>query len=647
MPTITDTTVVAQAYDTSGNGGRKLVRLSNGWLVAGVYNSTNTRVELYISKDNGLTFPISITSGMSIVGSLTGLAIEAIGTFVYVAILQSNGAIVLVVYNMLTTTKVFNSVLDSNKSSGGGISLVSNSSGTELHACWASKNSTYPNSFNIRYAKGTINADGTVTWGAVEQVTSNNTTSYYNQNPSVIIGSNGYPIIISEADSSSNYQIHSHKFDGSTWSGKVIYNGGSYIQSSPSAIYVPQSINGLANGRIWVAWHGTDATDTAVNNIRVSYSDDGGVTWSTMNKLSSGNLNNMTHASITANKLNEIFVVYTNNAGLALNRSKYSNGTWSNLVSLLPNNTPKFPSTLFDNSFSVNFTEPLLIYQGTTGSLKVGFYGTWTVTTISVTPGNIGQRTDKNNILSYSITTDGEMSDVVEKINGQTITTKALANGEETTVSLTQAQWGAIKFGKYADATGGKNTLTVEMGTDKWTYTFDKRLATDADIVSASKAVKDTNEVYLPSVKKQLADAITGKGQTASGSDTFAQLATAIGNINAGKKWASGTTTSSSTTLNFSLYTGTENMNASYYISVTGLTFKPSMIIAFSTTDSRDKVTVVLPESFASDDTIYRISVKNTNGRYGVTGNASITDTSFLIPTGNTVSIPVKWIAIE
>lgn len=630
MPTITDTTVVAQAYDTSGNGGRKLVRLSDGSLIATLRNGTTSRF-LYKSTDNGNTWSL-INSNTN---AVSDSALSTNGTEVYRLDAFSTGVRFSRFSNTGSPIQTFDFPAETTV---GNVSLAINEAKTELHAAWTSKNSTYPNSFNIRYTKGTINGDGSVTWGAVEQVTSNNTTSYYNQNPSVIIGSNGYPIIISEADSSSNYQIHSHKFDGSTWSGKVIYNGGSYIQSSPSAIYVPQSINGLANGRIWVAWHGTDATDTAVNNIRVSYSDDGGVTWSTMNKLSSGNLNNMTHASITANKLNEIFVVYTNNAGLALNRSKYSNGTWSNLVSLLPNNTPKFPSTLFDNSFSVNFTEPLLIYQGTTGSLKVGLYGTWTVTTISVTPGDIGQRTDKNNILSYSITTDGEMSTITEKINGTVVNTRNTTSGQAVTLGLTQAQWDAIRFGKYADATGGKNTLTVEMGTDKWTYTFDKRLATDADIVSASKAVKDTNEVYLPSVKKQLADAINAKGGSVSAN---ADWLTMIGGLETSNstRTLSGTVTSSSTTSSYITANGTST--TSNTIQVTGIPFNPRFVFAWNSSSN------IYPVLYRNGGLFYFgglavVTYGNNNYRSDNTSNIN----GFILPCGASSTV-YNWVAFE
>lgn len=56
MPNIIDSTVVNQAYDTSGNGGRKLVRLDNGWLVTVSKNVPFTKAFLQVSKNNGSTF---------------------------------------------------------------------------------------------------------------------------------------------------------------------------------------------------------------------------------------------------------------------------------------------------------------------------------------------------------------------------------------------------------------------------------------------------------------------------------------------------------------------------------------------------------------------------------------------------------------
>jgi hypothetical protein len=116
---------------------------------------------------------------------------------------------------------------------------------------------------------------------------------------------------------------------------------------------------------------------------------------------------------------------------------------------------------------------------------------------ISVPEGHLGEFTNGDNLLTYAITGD-DLTTITEKVNGVVVDTKEAVSGQELSVSLTEARWGAIRFGKYADATGGKNTLTIEMGDQKWTYTFDKRLATDADILSAVKAAKDVSETITP-----------------------------------------------------------------------------------------------------------------------------------------------------
>lgn len=247
--------------------------------------------------------------------------------------------------------------------------------------------------------------------------------------------------------------------------------------------------------------------------------------------------------------------------------------------------------------------------------------------TISVTPGDIGQKTDRNNLLTYSIT--GEMSTITEKINGTVVNTRNTTSGQAVTLGLTQAQWDAIRFGKYADATGGKNTLTVEMGTDKWTYTFDKRLATDADIVSAVKATKDANEVYLPSVKKQLADAINAKGGSVSANADWLTMIGGLSGITSGKKWAIGTASS----------------NSSSILTVSGLSFKPSIVIVHADSappTERFAVGVTANlwggsfsqlNSYLGAGSAYNASYSPANGGFSIT-----------VYNANTVH---NWIAIE
>ncbi|WP_447579975.1 sialidase family protein, partial [Acinetobacter baumannii] len=268
--------------------------------------------------------------------------------------------------------------------------------GTELHATWASKNSTYANSFNIRYAKGTINADGSVTWGAVEQVTGVNAAGSDYKNPCISMYGSDVRIVF-DFWNGSQAQIFivgknglSNAASGSVlWRFSVIYSVASYAQSSPSAIFVPQSVNGLANGRIWVAWHGRDSTE-AIDHIRISYSDDGGSTWSAMEKLTSGATNHNAMASITVNKNNDVFIMYRGqNASIAstvydvkMLKKLASESTWT--TTNFTNYTANYndinvnPSALSD--VNLDFSTPLFIYKDVKNA-KVGFYGTWTIGT--------------------------------------------------------------------------------------------------------------------------------------------------------------------------------------------------------------------------------------------------------------------------
>lgn len=699
MPTINDATVVATAYDTSGNGGRKLVLLSNGWLVSFLSQGSPYGGYYHVSKDNGVTWTNAFTTSQAMTTGSWSLVAK--GTRVYNLYTSSGTSASLQIYDAVGNT-VTAQTIDSGQNSVGLSSLTINEAGTELHATWASKNSTYPNSFNIRYAKGTINADGSVTWGAVEQVTAENSSSINQYNPSIVLRADGKAVILYEQNNSGTYyRIYAKVITGTT---SEVFYGGSYPQSNPSAIFVPQSINGLANGRIWVAWYGTDATDTTYNNIRTSYSDDGGATWSAMQKRTTGNTTDMYYPSITANKANDIWIFHTSSGTPnGLNYIKLPNGgSWSATTNVKQVPLTSYPSTLYDSSFSINFTSPLIVFKD---NGRVGFYGTWTVTTISVTQGSIGAKSDKSNLLTYTITTDGTMGTITESVNGTTIATKNIASGVQTICGLTQAQWDAIKYGKYNISygngiapissssweqgsiittvgnvyTGGtatnrlrtpnpisvlpstvysfnvssdyylyvvefnssdsvvtstgwltgntsvrtnantskvrfivkrkdegtilpaeitntfaifsNNKLTVSMGSDTFTYTFDKRLATNDDVTSAVKAVQDSQNTFLPAVKSKLASVITSKGGTATGSDSWSTLETAIGALaNVGsKKFASGVATTTSFTYASGFVwsdnngTGTEFSfsNSAYEtLNISGLTFKPRLIIA-------------------------------------------------------------------
>lgn len=632
MPTITDATVVAQAYDTSGNGGRKLDLLDNGWVVSVV--KTTNYFYFYVDKQDGQGFKQLCYINSSTITTANDISICSKGNYIYVIHSDSNNVITSHVINVEATTNVnlypTRTPIDTGQTTLGNVSLAINEAKTELHATWASKNSTYSSSFNIRYAKGTINADGTVTWGAVEQVTNANTSGYNVKNPSIILDKNGNAHIITDY-LAGNYAIvdYSKSFSSqevplSVWNSKYILPSSSYTQSSPSAIFVPQSINGLANGRIWVAWHGRDTTDTSKDNIRISYSDDGGITWSPQDKLTTGNSYNQVNATITVNRNNKVFVIWNGQDATSptytnIFKKEYIAGNSTTTTKMTNNTTGDSRNASSINSFDVNFTEPLFIYLDDQNK-KVGFYGTWTITTISVTPSDIGQKTDKNNILSYSITTDGEMSTITEKINGTVVNTRNTTSGQAVTLGLTQAQWDAIRFGKYADTTGGKNTLTVEMGSEKWTYTFDKQLASDSDIVSASKAVKDTNEVYLPAQISRLADVAKGKGAVIPANPKIDDIVTGINTLQTSVYGNSSFTTTSP-----------------YTLTVNGLGFSPSRVVFL--------FYISYAGSFDSLESTVIYRYGNSTSTCTYIPNSDGFSVSTTVATLN--NIPVRWIAFR
>jgi hypothetical protein len=529
MPTVIDATVVNSAYDTSGNGGRKLVRLSNGWLVALVKNHSVNPSEMYLYKsiDNGQTWARLCYFKMAGNGSSLDATITNKGNTVYiVAVDQVAQHVAFYKIDATTQTDVdissTKTIIDTSQTAFNGVSLAINEDGTELHAAWASKNSTYPNSFNIRYAKGTINADGSVTWGAVEQWTKHNTSGSDWGSPTIVVV-NGDPIVIAPfaaGTTTMSLIALSPLFGAGVGSynvgNKTIYGlVGNYPQSSPSAIFVPQSVNGLPNGLIGNAWHGTDSASGGVNYIRFSKSTDLGANWSAMQKLVPG-----TNPTLTANRNGKLFITYEDNGVTKRIESTDNGDTWSAPITV-GNGTN--PSSLFD--LTIDISVPLTIRKGTSSVL---FNGAWNVVIISVPPGYIGKKTsaDKNNLLTYSLTSDDELSTITEKINGTVIATRTNpANGQEFTVSLTQEQWDAIKF-------GNGHTLTIEMGNETWTYTFDKRLHVNDDILSAFKGVQDL-KVFLDGIKAKFGQVIREKGGTVNDTDSWDTIINAISNIGA------------------------------------------------------------------------------------------------------------------
>ncbi|MBE2923898.1 hypothetical protein HPJ95_05045 [Anoxybacillus flavithermus] len=134
--------------------------------------------------------------------------------------------------------------------------------------------------------------------------------------------------------------------------------------------------------------------------------------------------------------------------------------------------------------------------------------------------------------------------------------------------------------------------------------------------------------------KKQIANAITAKGVSASPTETFASLAAKIGQISTGKKWASGTV----------------SVTSNVYLVVTGLTFKPSHVIVMQYNSRRGAYARYGSDGYA-DNGVFYTNVEGTN-QVGEQPTRSVyaeaTSNTFTITVANSsITGNFSWIAFE
>lgn len=342
MPAVT---VVNSAYQTLASARPQV--LSNNWIIVATYESATTKIHFHADKRDGSGF---VYLGFRNVAAGAGFSTTSKGTTIYVmAALGTNSTNVVFKFDVTQATGGDVSLLssyqnlgvDSGQSALGAVSLTYNPVNDCLEAAWSSKNTTYPSSFNIRYAKGTIDGSGNVTWGSVEQVSSANIASINNYNPCVIVDGTGKPHIFTDnIDGSSYFIFHWYK-NGSSWTGNYVYNRVSYAQSNPCAV-----VDG--NGVIHVVWIGTDSGDMTYSDIRYSKSTDGGATWSAMVNITNSNTisyNSPTLAVDLKNKLHLIYYQASN--GYLEYRSMPNGAAWSGASQLTTgNNSGSAPSVM-------------------------------------------------------------------------------------------------------------------------------------------------------------------------------------------------------------------------------------------------------------------------------------------------------------
>jgi hypothetical protein len=152
----------------------------------------------------------------------------------------------------------------------------------------------------------------------------------------------------------------------------------------------------------------------------------------------------------------------------------------------------------------------------------------------------------------------------------------------------------------------------------------------------------------------ELATNVNTKGVTATSADTLTQLVTKVSQISTGKKSASGTVTSSASTLTFIL--GNNSSYGSYFVQVTGLDFIPSVIHLIEVNTGAITYMTVYNNGVMLPDYNTTISMNmvhsNTNVPFNPIGfrldgvEAYTSSTGFRLPVKG-ASKSYKWYAFE
>ena len=345
--------VVSQSYLVSQMA--RPVRLSNGWLVGAIYDGSSA-VKLYKSVDNGKSWTL-INANAFNTTALNSWTLVTNGKCVY--LVGSFG-------NASTSIKVFDNTgaqlgvfsLDISQTAIGQVCAAITLDGTKLWWAASTKNSTYPNSFNIRAGSIPINADGTLgTPSAITQVTTQSTSVQDNVTPFILFKADGTPILFYLFTGSNS--VYSRVWNGSSWNAvNIIYSGTpTYSQSNPIGCTTP-------NGKLHSAWHGTDAADTVNPYIRYSNSSDGTTWLATPRKLVKGQ-----NASITSDKNGRLIITYEDGGYIKRIESTNEFVSYSGPVVV---GAGTVPASFYDPTFQTDFTVPPTFYQAT-GAVK--YYG--------------------------------------------------------------------------------------------------------------------------------------------------------------------------------------------------------------------------------------------------------------------------------
>lgn len=444
--------VINQPYSIQGNGGRKLLRLSNGWLVSAA-RKDNTELFFFKSIDDGKTWTPLCSMAQGVVNTVYDFALVNNGTKVHVLIAAKASEGYYVSMETFDATTVSNTRLQSYLSKGfdtkltalENVSLAINPTTGHLYAAWSCITSTYPNSRNIRYAKSTT---GGSSWENAVNITNFNVSGTQNSTPTIVVRQDGVPVIIYPQYDGNIYNMIAKRYENGSWQESKIYSGGSFQQLNPSAVIDKKDT-------IHVAWQ--SSSGGGKYNIVYCKSLNGGSNWQLTQNVTGFDYI-WTQPSLSVDNSGKVAVVY---AGIDPSVSttvdniiaRYvTDNAWTTPITVTKRTSGNaiYPSVLHDMNASGTFgTIPSLVYQIANSVEYTGTYTLNSAPTVTLTSPTDNQTLYENDKLNIS-------GDAYDPDKDQTVTAYYQINNEPRKVLATNVSQTKISLTKQLTFKAGK-----------------------------------------------------------------------------------------------------------------------------------------------------------------------------------------------
>lgn len=362
---IDPTVIVSSGFDPSTGSGRRLVELSNTWILALLQDTSVNpyALRVYVSKDGSNTWSQLCYMQQTVSGSgdnLNDAAIVSNGTNVCVVASWHNNSVLSWTFDAttVTNTNLYTSYVyvDQNATAiGPHLDACVDNTGY-IHVTWCTKTTSVPNSYNIRYAKST---NFGTSWSTAVYCSTNpqNVTGSDDQYPCIVTNSSNLPVIIySHNDASGSYDMGAWYNDGTQWHNTAVYTINSNQQKNPKAVIDTNS------GYIHVVWQGVFS---GVFQIVYSYSTDGGQTWQPVLELTTSSYTQAAPTIGIDNVKGDLYVLWTG-IDSTISTSYYqvreivrtaSTNKWSNITTLTNQTTANA------NSVQILIYDPNLYYM--------------------------------------------------------------------------------------------------------------------------------------------------------------------------------------------------------------------------------------------------------------------------------------------